>query len=346
MSDTAFIFQAILLALLLVVIASWAGIKLAKWLGLIDYPASAPHKQHARPTPLAGGFVLFSVLLLSSWFFGALANREVAAIFKAATIVFLFGLLDDYLNVPPLVKLVGQLLAALLLIRLGVFIRFFESPEFFLQFGPRLSLYLDWLITFVWMVGITNAFNFIDSMDGLAVGMGGIAAAFFMLVTLDASQPALSFVSALVMGICIGLYYFNSPPAELFLGDSGAQTLGFILAALAIVYRPQGVNQSSSWLVPILLLGVPIFDTTLVIVSRLRRNRPVYAAARDHTYHRLLRFGIQPGRAVLTMQTASLALGCLAVVLLNQPPLVANLVFGMVLVGGFFLLLWLDTPNE
>jgi UDP-GlcNAc:undecaprenyl-phosphate GlcNAc-1-phosphate transferase len=239
-------------------------------------------------------------------------------------------------------KLLGQVIAAVILIACGVYIRIFESPEFFFSGSGLLYRYLDWLLTILWVVGITNAFNFVDSMDGLAVGLGGMAAAFFILLTLDAEQSLLAQHSALIVGVCMGLYLYNAPPALLFLGDSGAQSLGLFLAALAISYRPQGAFQTSSWLVPVILLAVPIFDAVLVIVSRLRRKRPVYSAARDHTYHRLLFMMESPNRAVLTMQISAFALNCLAFLGLNQPPLEANAIFLFVFLLGLVALVYLD----
>jgi UDP-GlcNAc:undecaprenyl-phosphate GlcNAc-1-phosphate transferase len=335
-------FQAILLGLVSVLIMAVVSIPLARRTGLMDIPNSAPHKQHSRPTPIAGGIALVLALVLSEWVFGTLGNDNIQATLLAGIPIFVFGLLDDYKSLPPLVKLIGQVLAAVILIRLGVFIRIFESPEFFLRTTPMVDLYLDYALTILWVVGITNAFNFVDSMAGLAVGLGGTAAAFFMLVTLESIQPLLSLHSAMLIGVCLGLYLFNSPPALLFLGDSGAQTLGFILAVLGIAYSPQGANQSSSWFVPILLLGVPIFDTTLVVFSRLRRGRPIYCSSRDHTYHRLLNLGLGPFRSVLVMQLAALGLGCLAAIILTQPPLIANLVFGALLLAGVLVLVFLD----
>lgn len=343
LSATFSMFRAILMSLLIVLAMSQISIRLAHWLKLVDIPGVAPHKQHTRPTPLAGGIALALTLLIAEWMFGAFQDHSIQVTFLAGAIVFLFGLWDDKKNIRPLIKLCGQVLAALVAIHLGVYIRIFESPEFFLHGSDTLNLYLDWALTVVWIVGITNAFNFVDSMDSLAVGLGGIAAAFFMLVTLDAGQPLLSQHSALIIGATIGLYFFNSPPAMLFLGDSGAQVLGFILSILAIVYRPQGVNQSSSWFVPILLLGVPIFDTTLVVFSRLRRGKPIYQAGRDHTYHRLLKLGLEPFRAVLVMQIGALALGCLAFICLAQPPLTANLIFASMLLLGILAITFLDS---
>jgi UDP-GlcNAc:undecaprenyl-phosphate GlcNAc-1-phosphate transferase len=341
-TSISFIFEAILLASLLAAIFAQVSIRLACRMGLMDQPLSAPHKTHSRATPLAGGLALVVALVLSELVFNTYQDPNVAAVFVAGGLIFVFGLWDDYKRITPAVKFLGQILATLVLILMGVSIQIFESPEFFLSGSGPLNVYLDWLLTFLWVIGITNAFNFVDSMDGLSVGLGGLAAAFFMLVTLDSGQPVLSRHSALILGACIGLYFFNSPPAQLFLGDSGAQTLGFILAALAIAYRPVGANQSSSWVVPIMLLGIPIFDMALVVLSRLRRGRPIYISSLDHTYHRLLAFGWDSNRAVLFMHVVSLLLGCLAFVVLTRPPLLANGIFVAVLVAGALAIGFLD----
>ena len=345
MQATSFIFQALFLSLISVLIIAQICIWLAWKIKLIDYPGSAPHKQHTRPTPLAGGIALALTLSLCELLFGNLSDPNVKATLIAGLPIFIFGLWDDYKGISPLLKLVGQVSAAIILIHLGVYIRVFESPGFFIQGIGGIYTYLDWLITILWIVGITNAFNFVDSMDGLAVGLGGMAAAFFMLVTLDAQQFVLSQHSAFVIGICTGLYFYNSPPARLFLGDSGAQTLGFILAVLGIAYSPQGVYGASSWFIPILILLIPILDTVLVVFSRLRRKLPVYSARLDHTYHRLLRLGLDSNRAVLVMQITAFSLSCLAFVLLNKPPLIANLVFFVVLGLSAFSLFHLDNQG-
>lgn len=334
--------RALLASLAVVLILGWLSIRLAWRVKLVDQPGSAPHKLHHQATPLAGGVALLITLLLCEWFLGTPNDPSVRAAFWAVIPVFLFGLWDDYKGLPPLVKLLGQVIAAVILIACGVYIRIFESPEFFFSGSGLFYRYLDWLLTILWVVGITNAFNFVDSMDGLAVGLGGMAAAFFILLTLDAEQTLLAQHSALIVGVCMGLYFYNAPPALLFLGDSGAQSLGLFLATLAIAYRPQGAFQTSSWLVPVILLAVPIFDSVLVIFSRLRRRRPIYSAARDHTYHRLLFMMESPNRAVLTMQMSAFALNCLAFLGLNQPPLEANVIFLLVLLLGIVALLYLD----
>jgi UDP-GlcNAc:undecaprenyl-phosphate GlcNAc-1-phosphate transferase len=345
-TSVSFVFESLLVSIIFTTLLAWGSIRLSRQIGLVDVPNSAPHKQHRRITPLAGGLALYLSLLMTAWWSDILLNPGVAAIYVAALPVFLFGLWDDLRGISPLMKLLGQSLAVVILIASGISIKVFESPEFFMGGPGQIYVYLDWLLTYVWVVGITNSFNFVDSMDGLALGLAGMATAFFTLVMIDAGQPILSQQSALLLGACIGLYIFNSRPARLFLGDSGAQTLGFFLAVLAIAYLPQGAYQSSSWVVPILLLGVPIFDAALVVISRLRRGKPIYSASRDHTYHRLVALGWNSNKAVLIMHIASLLLGCLAFVVLTRPPLIANGIFLTVLIVGGLSLVYLDNPKR
>jgi len=341
-NDLIFVFETLLAVLLISLMISWASIGIANRAGLIDQPGSAPHKKHGHPVPLAGGISLFLTIVVCAWLFGAFKNPITRTTMLAALPVFVFGLWDDRKNLSPFIKLLGQVFAAILLIVQGVYIQIFESPEFFFYGTSWVYIVLDWLLTIFWVVGITNAFNFVDSMDGLAVGLGGTAASFFLLVTLDSGQYMLAQYSAVLIGICVSLYFFNAPPAIFFLGDSGAQTLGFLLAVLGISYAPQGANQASSWFVPIMLLGVPIFDAMLVIVSRARRRKPIYAAGLDHTYHRLLQLGFHSNRAVLVMQVTSLSLGCLAFVSLIQSPIIANLIFALIVLTGGMTLVILD----
>ncbi len=279
---------------------------------------------------MAGGPILLVAVVLSSLFLGLLKSPPIGAILIPAGVVFAFGLIDDLKDLKPRWKLLGQVIGAGLLILLGVQVRLFTQD------------WLNYLITMIWMIGVTNAFNFVDSMDGLAVGLAGIASAFFMFVTIESQQELLSNFSMIMIGACLGTFYFNSRPAFIFLGDSGSQLVGFTLAALGIAYNPMGYLPLASWYIPILLLGIPIFDTTLVVISRLRRGKPVYQGALDHTYHRLVARGVSPIRAVLTMHMAGLIIGCLAFIALPQPPWLANTIFGLVLVVGAALIFYLD----
>jgi UDP-GlcNAc:undecaprenyl-phosphate/decaprenyl-phosphate GlcNAc-1-phosphate transferase len=342
MPDSAYLFWAVLAAISLLFVAAWGSVQLTARLKLIDNPGSAPHKVHAAPRPIAGGIALLAAFLASAALYKTGGEHDILVMILAALVIFAFGLWDDAHSLAPWVKLVGQALGVVILIWLGVYVRVFESPEFFIQLPRAWAVLLNWILTFFWVLGVTNAFNFIDSMDGLAVGLGGIAAGFLMLMTFQAGQPLLALQLALLLGICAGLYFFNSPPALFFLGDSGAQTLGFLLAVMAILYTPQGANQSSSWMVPVLVLGLPIFDMGLVIFSRLRRGQAVYNARLDHTYHRLVAWGVASNRAVLAMHFAALLLGSLAFYALYQPPFWANTIFFLIVLTGVVAIIVLD----
>lgn len=331
--NTFLTFRLVLTTGLVSLVLGPVAFLLTRRYGLIDIPNQAPHKHHLSPVPLAGGIVLFisvlSVLLLE----GKLSSPQLFPIIGASPIVIFFGLWDDAKSLSPLWKLIGQILATLLLIYLGVQVRLFHQ---------------DWLniaLTLLWVVGVTNAFNFVDSMDGLALGLAGVAFAFFMFVTLESLQYDLSLFSTILLGACLGAYYYNASPAHFYLGDSGSQFLGFVLASLAIAYNPIGFSRAASWYVPILLVGVPLFDTALVVVSRLRRKKPVYKAATDHTYHRLVFWGLPSTRAVLSMHVVAIFLGCIAFIALDLPPIVSNWIFGSLLLLGIISLLMLDNKK-
>jgi UDP-GlcNAc:undecaprenyl-phosphate GlcNAc-1-phosphate transferase len=325
------LFPLIFWAIVTTLVVTPIAIKVAVHFQLIDQPNSSPHKIHQYPIPkasgLAIGLTIFSLNLLS----GNAQSNVIQAILLSSIVIFLFGLWDDTHKLSPQWKLVGQILGTVILISQGIYIRMLGS-----------MLILNLALTFLWVIGITNAFNLVDSMDGLVVGLAAIASAFFMLVTVDAGQTSLSLLSAMILGSSIGMLYFNALPARTFLGDSGAQFLGFVLAALAIAYTPPGLPQPSSWFVPILLLSVPIFDTSLVTISRLKQRKAVYQAGLDHTYHRLVNLGLPSSRAVLTMHLSAIVSGCLAFMALPLSPLWANAIFVLALLTAVVLLFWLE----
>lgn len=326
----------ILIAVAICPLAIWT----ARRTGLLDVPGSAAHKQHKRTTPSAGGIALALSLVVLVLLF-RLLNKDITSVLVAVGIVFLFGILDDARGLRAPAKLIGQVLASVLLIASDVSVHFMEGLSIPYLNGTLLTV-LDWGLTILWFVGITNAFNLIDSMDGLAIGIAAIAFGFFMIMAMVAQQNYLAVFSACLLGICLGLYLYNVAPARLFLGDSGAQTLGFTLAAVAMIYTPQNLPQASSWFVPILVLGVPIFDTSLVVASRLLRHTPIFKADRTHTYHRLVALGLDPQRAVLAIHITTLLLSFLAFITLSLPPLESTLIFFAVILVGVVVLFILE----
>ena len=326
-------FRTIFFAAVISILISPLAILLAVKSGLVDYPQSEPHKNHSGKMPLAGGGVVLVVLLVFCLALGLTADKEIRAVLAAGFVVFMFGLIDDYRALSPGWKLIGQIAGAVLMMVLGVRVRIFPWDA------------VNLVMTLLWVVGISNAFNFVDSMDGLASGLAGVTAGFFMLVAQESDQLSLSSFSAVLVGICAGVYYFSALPARYFLGDSGAQFLGFTLSGLAIAYNPPGFLPTQSWFIPILLLGVPLFDTVLVVFSRIRNKRPIYKSGLDHTYHRLVRMGMHPNRSVLTMHLGAILLGCLAFVVLYLPPLWANGVFVLIITAGGFALAYMEKWN-
>ncbi len=324
------LFPVIFWAIITILFTTPIFIRVAIRFQLIDQPNSSPHNIHQNPISKAGGLAIGFGILILNLASDNLQSRDIRAILFASIVIFFFGLWDDARRLSPKWKLLGQIIGTAILVSQGVYIH---------MLGVRIP---NIVLTFIWMIGMTNAFNFVDSMDGLAVGLAAIASAFFMLVTVDAGQPALSALSAILLGSCIGMLYFNALPAQTFLGDSGAQFLGFTLAALAIAYTPPGLPQPSSWFVPILLLGIPIFDTSLVIISRLRQKKAVYQAGLDHTYHRLVKIGFSSSRAVLTMHLAAIINGCVAFLALPLSPIWANAIFFITILAWLFALILLE----
>ena len=322
------VFSSVTIALGLSPLTIW----FSRRVGLMDIPGRERHKHHHHPVPLAGGIVLFLTFLILSVLAGKSFHDTFYIHLLPVMIIVALGILDDFIGLKPAVKLAGQCLAAGLLIYNGVSAQLFSHPI------------INTVITIFWLVGITNAFNFIDSMDGLAAGLAALTAACLTLVTLLSGQFDLTLMSTIILGSCIGVFFFNAPPARYFLGDSGAQFLGFSLAAVLLEYIPAGFTLWTSWFVPILLVSIPIFDMVLVVVSRLRRRLPVYRANLDHTYHRLIRLGISSNRAILMMQLGALLIDCLAFILLNLSPVLANGLIAILAMTAIGLIIFLDRP--
>jgi UDP-GlcNAc:undecaprenyl-phosphate GlcNAc-1-phosphate transferase len=262
---------------------------------------------HQRTTPMLGGIGIFVGLLAGFWVAiaadAAPASRELIAILGGCAILFVAGLLDDLFSLGPLPKLAAQLAAAGLVIGNGLTISGLISNNF-----------LAGTVALVWLVGMTNAFNLLDNMDGLAATLAGIAAVFFAIDALTVHQNDAVLALALALALaCAGFLPFNLRPkrsAAVFMGDSGSQVLGFALAALGLTasWKVAGTTVATL-LLPVLVLAVPILDTTLVTVVRLLDGRPVYQGGRDHTSHRLVYHGLSERRAVVLLAVISAALG-------------------------------------
>ena len=294
--------------------------RVAHRVGMVDKPSA--RKQHTVPTPLLGGAAIYLAVIVALLLLG---NRfyvnQVAGIVLGATLVSFLGLWDDRRGLSPWVKLVGQFLAAGVLVLTDVRISLFPWG------------WLNVIATLLWVVGITNAMNLLDNMDGLSGGVSAISAVFFLLFAAMSKQYLVGALAAALVGACAGFLFYNLNPASIFMGDTGSLFLGFTLAAVGIKLRFPDNSPFVTWMVPVLVLAVPMFDTTLVIISRLRRQlNPLTTPGKDHISHRLARLTGSPREAVLICYLLG-GLGGVLATFITQ----ASVVEGYV-VGGIALL--------
>lgn len=279
-------------------------------IGAIDIPKD-DRRIHNKPMPLMGGLAIYIGIVISSLIFLPM-ERTLVSIILGATIILISGIIDDMRGLSPKLKLGFQVVAGLVLILGGVKVDFVTNP-----FSSNyVLLYLKWFsipITLFWIVGITNTVNLIDGLDGLACGVAAISSISLMLVAEKFGQMNVTILSAAVAGACIGFLPYNFNPAKIFMGDTGALLLGFMLAAISI----EGVMKSVATIavvVPILILGVPIFDTTFAIFRRLLSGQSVATADKGHLHHRLLARGFSQKQTVLILYGLSAIFGAFAVI--------------------------------
>jgi len=283
--------------------------------GMVDRPG--PRKVHLQPIPLLGGLAIYGGVALSVLFLVQGAAREqVWGILAGATLIATVGILDDRGLLHHQIKLfVGMPLAAIILLLSGIRAQIFSTVV-----GGRTGDILDAALTIVWVVGITASFSILDHMDGLCAGVAAMAAAFFALLAYLNGQVLVTVLAAAVLGAACGFLRWNFKPAKIFMGDGGAMFLGFLMATLALKLHFAQPNLVSAWLVPILILGATIFDTTLVTISRSRRGLlPFATPGKDHAAHRLANMGLGQRGAVLTMYMIGAISGALALLVSTLP---------------------------
>ena len=302
---------------------------LAQRFNFVDNPQA--RKVHARPMPMLGGVAIYLGLSVAMIVGGNSSFVELLGILGGATVMTLFGLWDDRVTLGPLPKLLGQFLASAILIAAGVQIRLFASQA------------LNVAITLVWVVGISNALNFQDNMDGLAAGLATVSSGFFFILAIVEGLGLVATLAAATLGACVGFLYYNFNPASLFMGDAGSQLLGFILAVLGMKLQFVGRPLGATWMIPIVVLGVPIFDTTLVVISRLRRRIHIYEGGKDHTSHRFVSvFGMTHARSVMSLYLVAAALGLTALMLREATLLQARLILLGLGAAFLFGIIWLE----
>jgi len=316
---------------------------LALHYGFVDAPG--PRKVHAKPIPLLGGAAIYSGFVLAILFTLHGAPRlQVASILAGGTLVVAVGFLDDRGLLHHQVKLfIGMPVAALFLIASGI------RAQLFSQFLPGApGVVLDVCFTIFWVVGVTAAFSILDHMDGLCAGIAAVAAAFFTLSAVMNGQIMVRTLAAAALGASLGFLRWNFNPAKIFMGDGGAMFLGFLMATLGLKIRPEGATFPANWLVPILILGVPVFDTTLVSISRARRGLlPFTSPGKDHAAHRLSNLGLGHRGAVLVLYGLAALYGCMALLIPRLSVKSAYAFSGLLMVLGIGAVLFLEgAPYE
>ena len=236
---------------------------LALRVGMVDLPG--PRKVHLKPIPLLGGLAMYAAVVIAVLFaFNGPARAQIVGILIGGTLVAAVGILDDRGLLHHQIKLfLGMPLAAAILLVSGI-----RAQIFSVLLGGQSGDFLDAALTVVWVVGITASFSILDHMDGLCAGVAAMASVFFAMLAYINGQTLVSTLAAAVLGAATGFLRWNFKPAKIFMGDGGAMFLGFLMATLGLKLRLENSNHVSAWLAHLLILGVTIFDTTLVTISR------------------------------------------------------------------------------
>ena len=339
----------VLMAIGIAIIISFLATPLVKAraykVGAIDVPKDG-RRMHKTPIPRLGGLAIFLAFLLSTLLFAEI-DRQMKGILMGAVIIVILGVLDDIMTLRALPKFFIQILAASIAVYHGCVIQFVSN---FHLFSDTLYIILGWLsvpVTIIWIVAITNAVNFIDGLDGLAVGVSAISAGSLLVIALMVAEGNIAIVIAALLGACIGFIPYNFNPAKIFMGDTGSTFLGYILATLSI----QGLFKMYaiiSFAVPFLILGVPIFDICFAFLRRIAKGQNPMIADRGHVHHRLIDMGFSQKQSVAITYMITAILGLAAVVLTTSGEFKA-----MFLIGSFFIvgaigmrLIFADHSNE
>jgi UDP-GlcNAc:undecaprenyl-phosphate GlcNAc-1-phosphate transferase len=315
-----------IVALLLAVVFTLLVRKFAHARGIVAAPRQ--DRWHSKPTALLGGIAIYAAFMTGYLLFGA-EDKRVYAILAAGTLMFITGLIDDLTNIKPYTKLVVQLIAAASIVYLGL-----QLP--WTSYKP-----VNDLITILWIVGITNAINLLDNMDGLAGGVSLISSVYLAITFLLNGQSGEMMLPVLLGSAVLGFLVFNFNPASIFMGDCGSMFLGFTLSGMALLSDyGRTRNLTAVLLTPALILLIPIFDTSLVTVSRKLSGRPISQGGRDHSSHRLVALGMSERRAVMILYLLAVISGALALLvrLLQQEVallLVPTFALSVLLVGVY-----------
>ena len=307
LADNLQVVWGALLAFGIVVLLTPAVGGMARRLGAVDSPGG--RRLNVRPIPNLGGIALFFGIFVPALAFVHL-GRETRGLLFGAAVAVTVGAIDDFRGLRWFEKLGGQIVAATIPVAFGVWVSTFTFPFIGIH---ELPVWVGGPLSVLWIVAIMNMFNFLDGMDGLAAGVAAIAGLTFAVIALSLAKPDAAIISAIVFGACLGFLRHNFYPARIFMGDSGALLLGYVLAAVSV----QGLLKTAATVAlffPLLVLAVPIADTTFVVLRRIRHGESPFVGDQAHLHHRFLRRGFSQPRAALTIWIwcGALALAALA----------------------------------
>jgi UDP-GlcNAc:undecaprenyl-phosphate/decaprenyl-phosphate GlcNAc-1-phosphate transferase len=299
---------AFLTSLITVLIITPFVIKLAVKIGATDKPNQ--RKVHEKLMPRLGGLAIF-IGVSAGYFVSGLYNEKMTAITVGGVLITVLGILDDKYELSAKVKLAGQMIVAILIVSTGLTIDFISIPFVVEKFQ------LGWFafpITILWIVGITNAINLIDGLDGLAAGISSIGIATVAIMAGLAGKELILLLSIIILGSTIGFLFYNFHPAKIFMGDTGALFLGYSISILSLLGLYKSVTLFS-FIIPIIILGVPIFDTTFAIVRRIINKKPISAPDKSHLHHRVLAMGLSHRNTVLAIYALGILFSISAIML-------------------------------
>ncbi len=287
---------------------------LAYKIGAVDVPKDA-RRVHDHPIPRLGGLAIFYGFLISLLCFGVVDN-QLKGILIGSLIIVAVGIVDDVKQLGAKIKFAMQILCAVIVVLHGVTIKYISVPSFIVEGGILPLGFMSIPITIIWIVGVTNAVNLIDGLDGLAVGVSSIATFSLFFIAILTSEIQIAVITAALAGACLGFLPYNFNPAKIFMGDTGSTFLGFMLSVICI----QGLFKGYviiSFIVPFLILGLPIFDTGFAIVRRIWNKKPIMAPDRGHLHHRLMDMGFSQKQTVAILYVITSILAMSAVVVLE-----------------------------
>jgi len=285
--------------------------KLAIKVNAIDIPKDE-RRIHSKPIPVMGGLAIYIAFVIGTILYNGILTTSQTGIIIGATVIVVGGIIDDIKDLRPKYKILIQVIAAICLIISGVSITIITNP--FIEFYPYLSIgWINIPVTIIWIVGVTNAFNLIDGLDGLAAGIAFISSLTLMIISILNGRLEPAFLTAVLSGAILGFLPYNFNPASIFMGDTGSQLLGFLLAAISI----EGAIKSATAFViavPILAFGLPIYDTLFAMIRRKVSGKSMMQADKGHLHHRLLDMGLSQKQAVIIMYFISSVLGGSAII--------------------------------